>query len=183
MKHLDPRVIRLIQDKVRLSRLHRWPIYLSLLLLTLSGLAWLLIELAVAQDLLDYQALRWQGLALKFHGAAAYLSLLGFGSVLARHVKRGWFLRRNRTSGSLLIATMMVLALTGPLTRADPSSVGLSLILRSRPRCHEQDPAVHLGMGGMPGIPWDHRITSRLAQMNRFHTAGMLEQEARLTGQ
>lgn len=110
---VEPKVLALIQDKVRFSSTQRWFLYLSLLLLAITGVAWLVVDFSVSQELLDYHALRWQAWVLKLHGGAAYLALIGFGSVLARHVARGWFLRRNRISGVTLISLMVVLALSG----------------------------------------------------------------------
>lgn len=112
---IEPKVLGLIQDKVRFSHIQRWFIYLSLLLLAITGVIWLVVDFSVDQELLDYQALRWQAWALKVHGGAAYLGLIGFGSVLAQHVARGWYLRRNRISGSALIALMLILAVSGYL--------------------------------------------------------------------
>ena len=51
--------------------------------------------------------------ALKLHGLASMISLVVLGTLLPLHVRRGWHSRRNRTSGSGLLAVMLLLTLSG----------------------------------------------------------------------
>ena len=50
---------------------------------------------------------------IRLHGAAAMLSLVLLGTLLAQHVRRAWLAHRNRRSGTLLLALNALLALTG----------------------------------------------------------------------
>ena len=50
---------------------------------------------------------------IRLHGAAAMLTLVLLGSLLPLHVKRAWLVRRNRPSGTVLVALNALLALTG----------------------------------------------------------------------
>lgn len=50
---------------------------------------------------------------IRLHGAAAILTLILLGSLLTQHVRRAWLARRNRRSGTLLLAFNALLALTG----------------------------------------------------------------------
>lgn len=50
---------------------------------------------------------------IRLHGAAAMLTLVLLGSLLAQHVRRAWLAHRNRHSGGLLLALNGLLALTG----------------------------------------------------------------------
>lgn len=47
------------------------------------------------------------------HGAAGMLMLWVFGLVWLAHVRRGWPRRRNRRSGAFMVASMILLALSG----------------------------------------------------------------------
>ena len=50
---------------------------------------------------------------IRLHGAAAMLTLILLGSLLTQHMRRAWLARRNRRSGTLLLALNALLALTG----------------------------------------------------------------------
>jgi hypothetical protein len=47
------------------------------------------------------------------HGATAYLFTLLLGAVMPVHIKSGWKSKRNRISGSLMIAVMALLLVSG----------------------------------------------------------------------
>lgn len=47
------------------------------------------------------------------HGISAYLLVLLFGAVIPTHIKAGWKTKRNRVSGSLMIAVMSLLLVSG----------------------------------------------------------------------
>ena len=50
---------------------------------------------------------------LILHGVTAYLFIILFGSVIPVHIKSGWKTKRNRISGSLMIAVMVLLLVSG----------------------------------------------------------------------
>ena len=50
---------------------------------------------------------------LKLHGAAAFATLIAVGAMSAHHARRGWLLARNRASGTLVIAILAALIVTG----------------------------------------------------------------------
>ena len=52
-------------------------------------------------------------LILVTHGASAYLFVLLFGAVMPTHIKAAWRAKRNRVSGSLMIAVMSLLLISG----------------------------------------------------------------------
>ena len=54
-------------------------------------------------------------LVMKVHGAAAMLTLVLLGALLAQHVPAGWTANKNRKSGAILLGAMAWLALTGYL--------------------------------------------------------------------
>jgi hypothetical protein len=103
-------------DPVQLGTRARYALGLVLLALVGSGLAWLGIYYA---DALGFAAgdelarVAREALALKFHGAAAMATLIALGAMVAAHARPAWRLRRNRASGSLVLATFAVLAATG----------------------------------------------------------------------
>ncbi len=90
---------------ITLPRWQRNAIYACTGALTLTGIAWLLLP-----DAETSEAARWM---LRLHGVAAYALLVAAGSVLPVHLKLGWIRRRNRWSGSLLVALLAALAATG----------------------------------------------------------------------
>ncbi len=50
---------------------------------------------------------------LMAHGFASYFFVLLFGAVMPNHIKAGWKSKRNRISGSLMVAVMSFLLLSG----------------------------------------------------------------------
>jgi CHASE2 domain-containing sensor protein len=79
-------------------------------------------------------------LALKVHGAAAFVAMLALGAMGAVHARRAWVLRRNRFSGLIVATAFGLLVLSGyalyylvdEITRPAVSilhwSVGLALV-------------------------------------------------------
>lgn len=96
-----------------LPRWHEWLIYLTVGLLTLTGLAWLLLdnfgkvegEFGPEQN----PALPW---LLLGHGVLAYIFLVVAAMLLPVHVRLGWNAARNRKSGLTLLIAGAFLALT-----------------------------------------------------------------------
>ena len=89
-------------ERNRLHPAQRALVYVALAALVATGLLW---EADVARALL-----------MKIHGAAAMVTLVLFGVLIARHVPTGWSAARaNRLSGTLLLATSLWLTVTGYL--------------------------------------------------------------------
>jgi len=105
------RLVRLLQEKVRLGPWHRRIFYTAFGALWGSGALWLLIEGFKDPELRGVRTLL-QTASMKFHGAAmlVYLALLG---TLMTHVRRGNALKANRVSGFANIGLNGVLALSG----------------------------------------------------------------------
>lgn len=96
------KIVALLQEKVRLEPAHRRLFYLSFAILWLSGAAWL-AAVWLKEASLGPARTPLQAISMKIHGAAmlGYLALLGSLSI---HIRRGFALRANRLSGSLVIA-------------------------------------------------------------------------------
>jgi hypothetical protein len=91
----------------RLATLQRRLLYWALGLLLASGGYWALIH---------YLGVRpWLGepLLMKIHGGAAMAALVLIGGLVPGHVTIGWGLRRNRPSGTALLAVCGLLTVTG----------------------------------------------------------------------
>lgn len=97
-----------------LSLIHRRCAYAVLLLLFGSGLAhYMLQRWFMGQGDFGPQPNPLQPWMLRLHGAAAMLSLLLLGSLLAGHVDRFWRLRRNRSAGAVFLACAVMLIGSG----------------------------------------------------------------------
>ncbi|HEY3179501.1 MAG TPA: hypothetical protein VGL25_11530 [Casimicrobiaceae bacterium] len=103
----DPRA-----ERMRLRRPARWSLYVTMIVLIGSGVGWLVVHYgAVSVD--DLRRLAVEALMLKMHGAAAFAVLIAIGAMFAHHVRRGWALSRNRVSGTIVIAALVALVVTG----------------------------------------------------------------------
>ena len=91
----------------------RW-IYATLAAVYATGVAWMVLRFGVNGDrVLENGWEILQSWALRLHGAAAMLTLLAAGTVLAAHVPTGWKLRQNFASGLGMLAALGALAVTG----------------------------------------------------------------------
>ena len=98
-------------ESIRLKRLQRYFLYVVLVLLFLSGVAWAYWNYLIASPGdLEMSAKAW---AMKIHGAAAMAILIVIGMLLGAHVKFAWRARRNRANGSVFLGAFAVLAITG----------------------------------------------------------------------
>ena len=109
----DPtaKLIGLLQERVRLEKVHRWLLYLVFAVLWGSGSAWLISEWLKDPELGPTRTVL-QTLSMEIHGAImiVYVAMLG---TLWTHVRRGFALKANRLSGCLVIGTNVILALSG----------------------------------------------------------------------
>jgi len=103
-------------DTIRLGSWQEGAVYAATALLFLTGIVWLGAHYFLATPG-DYgptihPAEPWM---LRFHGAAAMLDLVVYGSLLPIHVRRAWSLRRNIPLGIGVLSLMAGLTITGYL--------------------------------------------------------------------
>lgn len=93
-----------------LSTLQRRLLYSALAVLLATGVYWALVHYVAGVR-------AWMGepSLMKIHGAAAMVALVLIGGLMPAHVTLGWSLRRNRSSGTVLLVTCGLLAATGYL--------------------------------------------------------------------
>lgn len=113
MSQRHDQALRLLAEKIRLDRPHRWNLYAAFGLLAASGIAWLVLHYLLAERVEDWPIPTWEGWSMKLHGLAAMLSLIATGTLIPNHIRRAWYLRRNLGSGLTLSALALALALTG----------------------------------------------------------------------
>ena len=101
---------------LRLGGWHQAYLYGVGVLLVLSGALWLWFHYFVRIEgdfgpTLHPLEPWW----LRIHGISAAAFLIGFGTVLPGHVRRAWSAARNRVTGTIFFAIMLLLTLTGYL--------------------------------------------------------------------
>ena len=98
----------------RLPRWHRRAIYALTLVLTASGLAWLVVAYMLAPPGEPTPAPHLlAGPLLATHGVAAYAAIFAYALVGHAHMRTGWRVPALRSAAFWLLATVAVLALTG----------------------------------------------------------------------
>ena len=116
MSRAHERAYRLLAERVRLAPSARRALYATIAALIGSGIWWLWVHYAAyasGGDADNFRRLAREALALKVHGATGFATLFALGAMSAYHVRRGWELRRNRVSGSVVIALLTLLIATG----------------------------------------------------------------------
>jgi hypothetical protein len=88
---------------LRLERGLRWSIYATSAVLFATGVAWWMLG-----D--GHRAIRLYLIAA--HGFAGMLFLVALGAILVMHVREGWRRALNWISGSLMLATAVLLGLS-----------------------------------------------------------------------
>jgi hypothetical protein len=116
MSRAHERAYLLLAERVRLGTPARRVLYLTLAALIGSGAWWLVVHyggswIPSLSD--DLYRLAQEALALKVHGATAFATLLALGAMSANHARPAWRMRRNRLSGSVVIAAFVALVVTG----------------------------------------------------------------------
>jgi hypothetical protein len=81
----------------------RWSVYATSAVLFATGVAWWMLGDGHGAILLYL---------IVAHGFAGMLFLVALGAVLVVHVREGWRRARNRISGSLMLATAVLLGLS-----------------------------------------------------------------------
>src|SRR5690349_2464315 len=94
-----------------LSPLHQRILYLTVALLWVSGALWMYWQFFGSHG--NAAVSPSQVLALRVHGALAMVFLVVLGSLFPVHLYVGWGQRKNRPSGAFVIATCLILILTG----------------------------------------------------------------------
>jgi hypothetical protein len=89
----------------------RWLTYAVLLTLWVSGAAWLWLQYWAPPA--GFEGHPAQPLWMKLHGLAAMVFLLLLGALLPTHVKPGWAKKKQRLSGTLLLALLGILIASG----------------------------------------------------------------------
>jgi hypothetical protein len=114
------------------NHLPRWQRHLlnaDLIVLTLSGLAWLGIHYSLgagsAPDSLPHPAESW---LMKLHGAAGFWGLYILGVISALHVPRGWRRGHKRISAVILLSGWLGSILTAWLLYYGTSSTPHALV-------------------------------------------------------
>lgn len=106
---------------VQLPGWQRRAVYAATGVLTLSGLAWLLVALFAPPDWpAAGPAKLW---SMRAHGAAVLATLVMLGSLMPVHIRNGWLIRRNRSSGAVLTLAATALAITGYLLGYAPEAL------------------------------------------------------------
>jgi len=98
---------------MKLSARHELWTHVILAAVYFTGIAWLVLRYGVADNGLETAWTVARAWLLRAHGAAAMLTLVTIGSLLALHVPSGWRMGTNLRSGVGMLAVMAVLAITG----------------------------------------------------------------------
>ena len=96
---------------MRLLRLPRWKkicLLSCLAVLTITGIAWLLLHQGRGADELPSLAEPW---LMRLHGLASFGALLGLGAIVGGHVVAGWRITRrhrwtNQRMSGILLGTL-----------------------------------------------------------------------------
>lgn len=101
----------LYKKRSRLAHLPKWQSissHIIFLICACSGILYLLgHEFEIMPFTIENHSI------LMAHGISAYLFVLLFGAVMPTHIKAAWKAKRNRISGSLMIAVMSLLLISG----------------------------------------------------------------------
>ena len=100
-----------MKPRIRLARWHELLVLAVLAGLLATGVVWLVFQYLVAPNPMGMHPV--QAWSVRIHGALAMAMLLVCGSLLPNHVSVAWRSRRNRRSGSLMLAALLGLAVTG----------------------------------------------------------------------
>lgn len=101
---------RHLLESVRLERWQRRAIYFVTALLVASGALWLVPHYFLRSDGAFGATINpLEPAAMKLHGAVAMLALALYGSLINAHIRKAWRLRRNRVSGSVVLAIVLLL--------------------------------------------------------------------------
>ncbi len=152
-----------MKPPVALSAAHRRTLYAVLLMVAVSGIAWLVPRylLRDSGELADlpHPLESW---LLKWHGAAAMAALVAMGSVLPWHAWRAWQARRNVATGLAMAAVLAFLTATGWAIYYLPGE-----------RAHEAAGLLHwlVGLALLPVMVW-HVLRGQRSRAGGRHSPG-----------
>jgi hypothetical protein len=114
MSRAHERTYRLLAERVRLAAWARRTLYVIIAAAIGTGIEWLLAHYAWLPGAADeLQRASQEALAMKLHGAVAFVLLLALGALSTNHMRRAWASRRNRLGGGALVVLFAVLVVTG----------------------------------------------------------------------
>ena len=114
MPRAHERTYRLLAERVRLATWARRTLYVVIAAAIATGIEWLLVHyggLPGAAD--ELQRAAHETLAMKLHGAVAFVLLMALGALSTNHMRRGWSGGRNRRGGCALVLLFAALVVTG----------------------------------------------------------------------
>jgi hypothetical protein len=98
---------------LKISRGHRWSIYLIGLALLLSGLVWAWLHHLDEGGIAGGPWREFKPWLMKVHGFTAMGFVMLLGTLLPVHVRHSWHARRNRANGAFFLSSVSILTLTG----------------------------------------------------------------------
>lgn len=103
-------------ETIRLEKWHRQALYATTLLVSGSGLLWLVAHFALRRhgEFGDLPS-PLEGWMLKVHGLGILAALFLYGSLLKTHMLKAWQMRRNHRSGLVTVSLLFILLVTGYL--------------------------------------------------------------------
>jgi len=104
------RMQRLLVERLRLGTGARRVFYTVVAAIFLSGMWWLGVHYGGTDEI---ARVGQESVALKVHGAAAFVAMLALGAMGAAHVRRAWVVRRNRFSGLTVATAFALLVVSG----------------------------------------------------------------------
>lgn len=142
-----------MRPSIRLSKLHRWSLYVIWGVISISGLYF-----AFSQDWKMQTPTDLTVNTLKIHGVFAMFMLLTIGSLLSMHVKISLHRRRNLLSGVTVLSIMLLLSFSGTGLYYSPES------------WHETVKWLHIWVGiiSVTALPI-HIIVGRLSRKRRVN--------------
>lgn len=93
---------------VKLPIFQKLNAYFFFSIVAITGVWWIVLS-----ELMNSMNLKLIHRILIAHGITATFCLIIFGSLMTQHIRIAWQLKKNRVSGSLSIATLAVIVLTG----------------------------------------------------------------------
>jgi len=100
-----------LPSALRLDDRFRWALYAAVAVLFVTGAVWL-----VTNPLKDSaNGELWQGVSadlLMIHGGATMVTLLLLGALVPVHIQRAWRIRRNRSTGTMMVTANILLIAT-----------------------------------------------------------------------
>lgn len=93
---------------VKLPSFQKLNAYLFFSIVAITGVWWIMLS-----EIMNSMNLKLIHRILIAHGITATFCLIIFGSLMTQHIRVAWQLKKNRVSGSLSVATLFLMVLTG----------------------------------------------------------------------